>query len=318
MEYVGKVARRTPLKQSSTLNRWTGADVYLKLENLQKTGSFKLRGAWNKIRTLSEVEVVRGIVAASAGNHAQGVAYAATSRGLKATIYMPLNTPSSKIDATKSYGANIALVGESYQEAYEAAKGEQQVKGATFVHAFDDPLVMAGQGTVAMEIMQQCADLDTILVPVGGGGLIAGTAIAVKELQPHVEVIGIQSAGAPSSYNRFKGKGNRKIVSVHSIADGISVKEPGTLTYPIIHRYVDDMMTVTDEEIAFSIVFMLEREKMLVEGAGAASLAALLCKSHRFQGKKVGIIISGGNTDIEKLTMFKNLANKVEPTRKYG
>ncbi|WP_349769341.1 threonine ammonia-lyase [Bacillus sp. NTK071] len=316
MENLLQAVHRTPLQQSTTLNEITHKDVFLKMENLQRTGSFKIRGAYNKVSMLTDIEAARGIVAASAGNHAQGVALAASERGIKAKIFMPVHTPISKIEATRSYGAEIVLEGESYNEAFKGAEREQKERGATFVHAFDDPDVMAGQGTVALEMMQQCPDLDTILVPVGGGGLLAGMALAVKSYFPHVKIIGVQASEASATWNRFKGTGPKVLHSVRSIADGISVKEAGKLTYPIIEQLVDDMVTVSEEEIATAIIFMLERHKTLVEGAGAASLAAILCKANQMESLRVGAVISGGNADIEKFSSYKKLAERAKTIRK--
>ncbi|WP_226655697.1 threonine ammonia-lyase [Pseudalkalibacillus hwajinpoensis] len=316
MENLLEAVHRTPLQQSTTLNDYTNKDVFLKMENLQRTGSFKLRGAYNKVASLTDIEAARGIVAASAGNHAQGVALSARERGIKAKIYMPIHTPTSKIEATRAYGAEVVLEGESYNEAFNGADRERVEKGATFVHAFDDPEVMAGQGTVALEMMQQCPDLDTILVPVGGGGLLAGMAMAIKSYFPHVKMIGVQASEASATWNRFKGTGPLVLQSVKSIADGISVKEAGTVTYPIIEELVDDMMTVSEEEIAAAIVFMLERHKTLVEGAGAASVAAVLCKSNRLEGSKIGAVVSGGNADLEKLSLYKQLSQRAKTIRR--
>lgn len=318
MENIFQTVHRTPLKQSATINKMTGADVYLKMENLQLTGSFKIRGALNKIIRLSPFEGAKGIIAASAGNHAQGVSYSAARRGFSAKVFMPADTPEAKVHATRSYGATTVLVGETYQEAYEAALSEQEEKGATFVHAFDDIDVIAGQGTVALEMMQQCSDLEAIIVPVGGGGLLSGVATAVKSLYPNVKLIGVQAAGAAATFNRFTGKGKSPLNQVHTIAEGICVKEPGALTFPIINRLVDDIVTVTDDEIAFAIMLMLEREKALVEGAGAAALAALLSKNLNLSGKRVGMVVSGGNIDPEKLGIFKEISRKVEAVRKIG
>lgn len=316
MENLLEAVHRTPLQQSTTLNDYTNKDVFLKMENLQRTGSFKLRGAYNKVASLTDIEAARGIVAASAGNHAQGVALSARERGIKAKIYMPIHTPTSKVEATRAYGAEVVLEGESYNEAFMGADRERVEKGATFVHAFDDLEVMAGQGTVALEMMQQCPDLDTILVPVGGGGLLAGMAMAIKTYFPHVKIIGVQASEASATWNRFKGTGPLVLQSVKSIADGISVKEAGKVTYPIIEELVDDMMTVSEEEIAAAIVFMLERHKTLVEGAGAASVAAVLCKSNRLEGSKIGAVVSGGNADLEKIALYKQLSQRAKTIRR--
>ncbi|MGM7703799.1 threonine ammonia-lyase [Pseudalkalibacillus sp. Hm43] len=303
---------RTPMKQSSTLNQMTGHDVFLKMENQQRTGSFKLRGALNKICSLTKEEAAKGIVCASAGNHAQGVALGASQRLITAKVFMPKKTPQAKVQATESYGARVVLTGETYQEAYTAAREEMLATGATFVHAFDDEEVMAGQGTVALEMLQQCPDLDTIVVPVGGGGLISGTLMAVKTFSPHVKVIGVQASGAPATYDRFKGTDTVPLSGVKSIADGILVKKPGKLTYPIIDRLVDDIVTVNEQEIASAILFLLEREKTLVEGAGAASVASVLAEKVAGARKKIGCIVSGGNVDVSRLTEYQKLSEQTE------
>lgn len=308
MEKLKNKVHQTPLKQSTTLNYLSNADVYLKLENLQKTGSFKLRGAMNKILSLSDQEVKNGILAASAGNHAQGVALAASLRGVKSKIYMPKHTPFSKASATKEYGAEIVLVGETYDESYQKAVEEMSQSGSTFVHAFDDEKVIAGQGTIGLEMLQQNEHLDVIFVPIGGGGLISGVALAIKAVKPSVKVIGVQAVGAPATYQKFTGQKLKSTHAIHTIADGIMVKKPGVITYPIIEKYVDEIVTVTDEEIAHTIMFMLEREKMLVEGAGAAALAAILYKKVQVYGKKIGCIISGGNVDPVKIQAYKEMA----------
>jgi threonine dehydratase len=299
---------QTPLKQSTTLNYLTNANVYLKLENLQKTGSFKLRGAMNKILSLSDQEAKRGVLAASAGNHAQGVALASSLRGIKSKIYMPKLTPLSKVSATRGYGAEAILAGETYQESYQRALEEMYQNDSTFVHAFDDDMVIAGQGTIALEMLQQNSQLDVIFVPIGGGGLISGIALGVKANNPSIKVIGVQASGASATYQRFKGQKMKSLLPVNTIADGILVKEPGIKTFPIIEKYVDDIVTVNDEEIAHAILFMLEREKMLVEGAGAAALAAVLYKKIPIERKKAGCIISGGNVDPVKLQTYKEVA----------
>jgi threonine dehydratase len=308
MERIMEKVHQTPLKQSTTLNYLTNAKVFLKLENWQRTGSFKLRGAMNKILSLSHEEVSKGILAASAGNHAQGVALASSLRGIQAKIYMPKGTPISKIAATKNYGAETILMGETYQESFDFAIEEMRKSGSTYVHAFDDEQVIAGQGTIALEMLQQYRYFNVIFVPVGGGGLLAGMALAVKALYPSIKMIGVQASGAPATYQRFTGQKNYTLTKVHTIADGILVKEPGHITYPIIEKYVDEMVTVTDEEIAHAMMFMLEREKMLVEGAGAAALAAILYKKVPITGKNVGCLISGGNADANKIQLYKDLS----------
>ena len=283
----------------------------MKLENLQKTGSFKVRGAFNKISQLSDEECAKGIIAASAGNHAQGVALAGKVKGVPVTIFMPETTPEAKVTATRQYGADVRLVGKNFDEAYMASKKEQLVTGAAFVHPFDDLAIIEGQATVAMEMLQQCPGLDTIVVPAGGGGLLAGTAIAVKSIRPSVRVIGVQAQASPAIASVFHGVSNSSIPLVPTIAEGINVKEPGKLTTSIIQSYVDDVITVTEQEIASTILFMLEREKMLVEGAGAAAVAAVLHRHLPFYSANTGVIVSGGNFDIGKLESCKKIANNI-------
>jgi threonine dehydratase len=316
MEKVSKIAHRTPFKQSATLNNWTGGKVYLKLENLQKTGSFKLRGAYYKVSNLNMLEARKDVIAASAGNHAQGLALSCTQSGIKSKIFMPQTAPLSKIDAVKSYGADIVLEGENYQAAYEAARREEEKNGGVFVHAFDDPDVIAGQSTVALEMLQQNPDLKTIVVPVGGGGLLAGIALAVKMIRPDIHVVGVQSVNASAAVQGFTGNVKTAMAKCASIADGIAVVKPGELTMPIISRYVDEMVTVTEEQIAFAMMFMLEREKMVVEGAGAASLAAVLFQQHLALDKTVGLIVSGGNVDPQKWSLYKEMADKLNSIKR--
>jgi threonine dehydratase len=291
------VAHETPLDGSSTFSGITGRPVYLKLENLQKTGSFKLRGAYNKIHLLSLVEKARGVIAASAGNHAQGVAYAAHRAGIRAVIVMPETAPLSKVSATRGYGAEVVLAGNSYDEAFARAKEFEDRDGLTFVHAFNDAAVMAGQGTVGLEILRQLPGVEAVVVPVGGGGLIAGVATAIKELAPHVKVYGVQAEGADAmARSRVAGK----LVSTKeatTIADGIAVKEPGDATFEIVRNYVDDIVTIDDEAIASAILMLLERAKLVVEGAGAIGLAALL-NGKIAAGGPVACLISGGNIDV--------------------
>ncbi len=317
METIIHKVHRTPLKQSATLNAFVGANVFLKMENLQKTGSFKVRGAMNKVMSLSHEEAEQGIVAASAGNHAQGVALAATMREARSKIFMPKRTPSSKVAATKHYGAATVITGDTYQETYEFALQEVEKTGATYIHAFDDPKVIAGQGTIALEMLQQNHDLEMIFVPVGGGGLLSGMALAVKAMNPSIKMIGVQALGAPATYERFNGN-HSYCKHAHTIADGILVKEPGKQTYPIIRKYVDEMVTVTDEEIAYAIMFMLQREKMLVEGAGAAALAAILCNKFSIQNRNIGCVISGGNADPNKIQSYRELSKSTMKVHHIG
>lgn len=287
------------------------------MENLQKTGSFKIRGAMNKISQLTDAECAKGLIAASAGNHAQGVAYAGTKRNAPVTIFMPIGTPVAKVNATKGYGATVKLVGQNFDEAYIAAREEQLRTGATFIHPFDDLAVIEGQATVVMEMLQQCPELDTIVVPAGGGGLLAGTLLAVKSTRPDIRVIGVQTINAPAiaftvngkkaSVTPFQGK---------TIAEGINVKVPGKLTIDIIQSFVDDVITVSEQEIASAILLMLEREKMLIEGAAAAAVAAVLNNHIPSSSQNIGVIVSGGNLDVSKLVECQQLASQV-PLAKY-
>ena len=291
------VVHHTPLDFSSTFSAMSGAEIYLKLENLQKTGSFKIRGAYNKVQSLSPKEREKGVIAASAGNHAQGVAYGAHQAGIESTIVMPEAAPLAKIVATRGYGADVVLCGEIYDEAFLKAQEIEKKTGKTYIHAFDDAAVIAGQGTIGLEILKDLPDVSAIVVPVGGGGLIAGIATAVKTLAPQVKIYGVQAEGAPSmqlSYWQHAKTVSNKAVTV---ADGIAVKEPGDLTFRIVEDFVDDIVTVDDEAIVKAILLMLERSKMMVEGAGAVSLAAVLQKKLPLYGKIVSVI-SGGNIDV--------------------
>ncbi|MTT30752.1 threonine ammonia-lyase [Terrilactibacillus sp. BCM23-1] len=317
-EHIAPFIHRTPVYQSSTFNRLAGKQLYFKMENLQRTGSFKLRGALNKISHLSAQEEDKGVVAASAGNHAQGVAYSASKKGIPSTIFMPVHTPKAKVNATEAYGAKVVLTGESYQESYEAACDYQKEFGATFVHAYDDPVVMAGQGTIGLEMLQQCSVLDAVVIPIGGGGLIAGVASAIKQLNPKIKVIGVQSEGASAAYNRFYQKGDAVLKHVEGIADGILVKKTGVNTFPIIRCCVDEIVTVSDEEIASTIILMLERQKMFVEGAGAAAIAAVLSGKIQHIGQHIGLVVSGGNVDLDRLPYFSTIAKHSRPKKVYG
>ncbi|MBP2666803.1 MAG: tdcB 1 [Firmicutes bacterium] len=291
------VAHETPLAGSSTFSGITGFPVYLKLENLQKTGSFKLRGAYNKIRLLSPTEKVRGVIAASAGNHAQGVAYAARHAGIRSVIVMPETAPLSKVSATRGYGAEVVLAGSSYDEAFARAQQLEIKEGLTFVHAFNDPAVMAGQGTLGMEILKALPEVEAVVVPVGGGGLIAGVATAIKELAPHVKVYGVQAEGAPAMALSQKAGKLLQTAAATTIADGIAVKVPGDATFEVVRNYVDDIVTIDDEAIASAILMLLERAKLLAEGAGAIGLAALMHGKIAASGP-VACLISGGNIDV--------------------
>ena len=291
------VAHETPLDGSSTFSGMTGRPVYLKLENLQKTGSFKLRGAYYKIHQLSSSEKSRGVIAASAGNHAQGVAYAARHAGIRAVIVMPETAPLSKVSATRGYGAEVVLAGNSYDEAYVRAKELEVRDGLTFVHAFNDAAVMAGQGTIGLEILRQLPDVAAVVVPVGGGGLIAGVATAIKALAPHVKVYGVQAEGADAMARSKAADLLIQSKEASTIADGIAVKAPGDRTFEVVRNYVDDIVTIDDEAIASAILMLLERAKLVVEGAGAIGLAALLHGKIPTQGP-VACLISGGNIDV--------------------
>jgi len=291
------VIHHTPLDKSTTFSNMAGYDVYLKLENLQKTGSFKIRGAYNKIHSLSEAEKAKGVIAASAGNHAQGVAYAARMANIKATIVMPETAPLAKTMATRGYGAEVILNGMVYDDAFKRAKEIEEENGQVFIHAFNDEQVIAGQGTIGLEILEELSDVSAIVVPVGGGGLIAGIALVVKELAPHVKIYGVQAQGAPAMYISKKSHSRKTTPDAVTIADGIAVKVPGDINFSIIDKYVDDIVVVDDEAIASTILMMLERAKLMVEGAGAVGLAAILHHKIPANGKVV-TIVSGGNVDV--------------------
>ena len=296
---LNSVLRHTDLIKTSLRE---DCEVYLKPECLQVTGSFKVRGAYYKISQLSEDGKARGAIACSAGNHAQGVALAAQKNGIRANICIPDGAPISKVEATKSYGAQVTLVKGVYDDAYRKAVELQQESGATFIHPFNDENVIAGQGTIGLEILDELADADVVVVPVGGGGLISGVAFAVKSLNPRCKVYGVQSAGAPSMVKSLQEHKIQKLDSVSTIADGIMVKEPGDLTYDLCSRYVDDVVTVTDDEVSTAILTLIEKQKMIAEGAGAVSLAAVMFDKIDVKGKKVVAVISGGNIDVTILS----------------
>ena len=295
------VARRTPLDTSRTLSEISGLDLFLKMENLQRTGSFKLRGAYNKIYSLSDSERKRGVVAASAGNHAQGVAHAATLLDTKSTIVMPESASPAKIDATKGYGARVVLHGSSFDETLEMAGKICSREGSTFVHPFDDPKVIAGQGTVAMEMLEAQPHLGTLVVPTGGGGLLSGMSVAAKAINPRVKVVGVQSQAFPGMYMAFKTARIVPFKAEETIADGIAVKQPGKLDYKIIRRLVDDIVLVKDTDIAEAVFLMLERMKTVAEPAGAVGIAACLAGLVKAKGEKCGVVVSGGNIDMYTL-----------------
>ena len=298
------VIRPTDLIPATSLK--TDCNLYLKTENLQITGSFKVRGAYFKMSRLSEEEKAKGVVACSAGNHAQGVALAAQKSGIKATIFLPSTAPISKIEATRQYGPEIRLIDGVYDDAYEAAAAFQKESGAVFVHPFDDPDVIAGQGTIGLELMEQLSDLDAVIVPVGGGGLISGVAFAVKMLKPDCKVYGVQAAGAGSMFESLENHKRCPLPSVCTFADGIAVKCPGETTYEMCSQYVDQIVTVTDDETAAAILALMERQKLVAEGAGAVSVAAAMFSKLPVQGKKVCAIVSGGNIDVNILSRVIN------------
>ncbi len=294
------VARKTDVLYAPKL--CPGVDLYLKTENLQITGSFKVRGAYYKMTRLSEEEKQRGVIACSAGNHAQGVALAAQKNGIKAVICLPDGAPISKVEATKSYGAEVCLVEGVYDDAYQKALQLRDEKGYTFLHPFDDEEVIAGQGTIALEIAEQLPDVDAVLVPIGGGGLIAGIAYTIKTLYPNVKVIGVQAKGAPSMKNSIEHGEVEELPSVSTIADGIAVKKPGDLTYEICSKYVDEVVTVSDDEISAAILALMEQHKLVTEGAGAVSVAAAMFNKVDLKGKKAVCVLSGGNIDVTILS----------------
>ncbi len=276
--------------------------LYLKPENLQKTGSFKLRGSGYKISMLSQEEKARGVIACSAGNHAQGVALAATKAGVPSLICLPDSAPISKIEATKKYGAQVCLVEGVYDDAYQKALELREEKGYTFVHPFDDEDVIAGQGTIGLEIVQEINDIDAVIVPVGGGGLISGVACAIKAMNPSIKVYGVQAAGAPSMFQSVKNGAIGCLDSVSTIADGIAVKQPGEHTFQLVQKYVDDIALVTEDEISSAILALIEKQKMIAEGAGAASVAAAMFRKFPLEGKRVVSLVSGGNIDVTILS----------------
>ncbi|MGZ4834219.1 MAG: threonine ammonia-lyase [Terriglobales bacterium] len=301
MSRIREAVKVSPCPESETFSQLTGNTVFLKLDSAQKTGSFKERGALNKLLLLSDAARARGVIAASAGNHAQGIAYHAGKLGIRATICMPLATPLIKVSATRSYGAEVVLHGTNYDEAYEEALRLSREDQLTFVHAFDDDDVIAGQGTIALELLEQHADLDMIIVPIGGGGLIGGIGCAVKEINSKVRIVGVQTSRLPSMKVALAEGKPVTLNPAITIADGIAVRRAGDRTLPLVQRYVDDIVTVEEEEIANAILLLLEREKTLAEGAGAAALAALLNRKVAVNGKRVAVLVCGGNIDVTLL-----------------
>lgn len=297
-ENLKSIIKPTSMEKSLSATALCGVEVFLKLENAQRTGSFKIRGAYNKILSLTPEEKSRGVVASSAGNHAQGVALSASLAGVESTVVMPRTASLSKIDATKSYGAQVVLHGEIYDDAFEHAKMLEKEKGLSFVHPYEDEKVIAGQGTIGLEIFEAHPDLETMIVPIGGGGLISGVAVALKSLNPEIRIIGVQSDQAPGMSDLFHGRAVKPLQRIQSIADGIAIKNPSKRMYDsFISKFVDEIVTVSDDEIAEAIVFLLERAKTVTEGSGAAGMAALMKKPLAL-GKKVGVLLCGGNIDL--------------------
>ena len=294
------IIRETPLARATSIA--PECTLYLKPENLQNTGSFKLRGSGYKIATLSDEEKQKGVIACSAGNHAQGVALAASKCGIPSLICLPDSAPISKVEATKGYGAQVCLVEGCYDDAYNRALELKDEKGYTFVHPFDDEDVIAGQGTIALEVMNDLDDIDAVIVPIGGGGLISGIAYTIKSIRPNIKVYGVQAAGAPSMFNSINNGAIESLDRVSTIADGIAVKKPGEHTFELINKYVDDIALVTEDEIASAILALIEKQKMVAEGAGAVSVAAAMFNKFPITGRRVVSIVSGGNIDVTSLS----------------
>ena len=294
------IIRPTPLAKAYGIA--PDCQLYLKPENLQNTGSFKLRGSGYKISQLTDEEKAKGVIACSAGNHAQGVALAATKCGISSLICLPDTAPISKIEATKAYGAEVCLVEGCYDDAYNKALELKEEHGYTFVHPFDDENVIAGQGTIGLEIINAMDDLDAVIVPIGGGGLISGVAYAIKSMRPNIKVYGVQAAGAPSMLRSTESGSIQTLSSVSTIADGIAVKKPGEITFDLVNKYVDDIALVSEDEISSAILALIEKQKMIAEGAGAVSVAAAMFNKFPIQGKKVVSLISGGNIDVTSLS----------------
>ena len=296
-ESLKGIARKTPLENANRL----GENIYIKSENLQLTGAFKIRGAYNKIRSLTPEEASHGVIACSAGNHAQGIALSATKLGIKSVICMPEGAPISKVEATRNYGAEVVLVPGVYDDAAREAERLSKEHGYTFAHPFNDPYVIAGQGTIGLEILEQLPEVEQVVVPIGGGGLISGVAFAIKQLKPSCKVIGVQAAGAASMVDSIHANKILTLPSVHTIADGIQVKTPGDLTFDLVRQYVDDVVTVKEGEIASAILTILEKQKLVAEGAGAVGIAAAMYGKVDIKGKKVCALLSGGNVDVTML-----------------
>lgn len=295
-----QVIRETDIIHAPNIN--PESEIYLKTENLQITGSFKVRGAYYRMSQLTDEEKERGVIACSAGNHAQGVALAAARNGIKSVICLPDNAPISKVEATKSYGAEVCLVKGVYDDAYTEALRQRDEYGYTFIHPFDDENVIAGQGTIGLELMEQLPDMDAVIVPIGGGGLISGIAFAIKQLNPRIKVYGVQALGAPSMYDSVREGKPVQLESVSTIADGIAVKSPGENTFRYCSEYVDDIVTVNDDEISAAILALMEQQKLVTEGAGAVPVAAAMFNKLPIKGKKTVCLLSGGNIDVTILS----------------
>jgi threonine dehydratase len=302
MGRIREAIRVSPCTDSEAFSALTNNSIFLKLDNQQRTGAFKERGALNKLLTLTAEERAQGVIAASAGNHAQGVAYHAGRQGIRAKIYMPLPTPLTKVSATRAYGAEVVLHGTNYDAAYEEAVVQSREHHLTLIHAFDDDAVIAGQGTLGLEILKQQPDIEAIVAPIGGGGLIGGIACAVKETNPTIQIFGVQPAKLPSMKTAIAQGKPVTLDSFATIADGIAVRRAGERTFPLVQKYVDDIVTVEEEEIANAILLLLEREKTLAEGAGAASIAAMVNHKLPLEGKKVAVLVCGGNIDVTLLS----------------
>jgi threonine dehydratase len=301
---IGSIINKTPLSRAPILSELLDSTIYLKKENLQITGAYKIRGAYNKIASLNAEERAAGVIAASAGNHAQGVAYSAKLFGIQATIIMPEATPLLKVQGTQAHGATVILKGQNYDEAYHYALEYAAQQGMSFIHPFNDDKIIAGQATVALEIIEEHNDLDAVVVPIGGGGLISGVGSYIKQMFPQIKVIGVTALGAPAMYESYQQKHPVSTQSVRTIADGIAVRDTDPKNLEYILEVVDELVQVDDEEIASAVLFLLERQKIVVEGAGAAGVAALLHKKIETKGKNIAVVISGGNIDVQVLSVI--------------
>jgi threonine dehydratase len=301
------VIKETSLIHSKTFSKMADAEIFMKLENLQTTGSFKVRGAFNKLIHLTEDEKRFPVVAASAGNHAQGVAYSASYLGLKSIIFMPTFTPPSKVNATKGYGAEVVLTGDTFDDAFAASQEYCKEHKGTYIHPFNDEKIIAGQGVVGLELYRQLPDVDTVIVPIGGGGLISGIAIALKEINPNIKIIGVEAEGAASMLASQNSNSVLTLPHCHTIADGIAVKRPGDITFNIVKELVDDLITVSDKELAHTTYLLLQRGKLLAEPSGTAAIAAAIFKKSKFMGKNVVPIVSGGNVN---MSLFQQIIDQ--------